>query len=149
MSLFLRTLSVDLPPVVLINVASLRGRWSCFFVTPFIIRVKKPKQKGKEREQGTNNALKRPSFQSYHRPTLAHHSRFSLQSVASVESCCRTLAAQWCFLEGPRRCIFLCTDGFRKIRIPSHHTCLRYLKDAFLFHYSTFPHYSTVPLTSA
>ena len=35
----------------------LRGRWSCFFVTPFIIRVKKPKQKGKEREQGTNNAL--------------------------------------------------------------------------------------------
>ena len=121
------------------------GRWSCFFVTPF--RVKNKRQGTRNSKAGTTTR-KRPSFQSYHRPTLAHHSRFSLQSVASVESCCRTLLRSGAFLEGPRLRNFLCADGFRKIRIPSHHTCLRYLKDAFLFHYSTVPHCSTVPLTS-
>lgn len=111
-------------------------------------KTKAKKARNKERTTQRHDNAQRPSFQSYHRPTLAHHSRFSLQSVASVESCCRTLLRSGAFLEGPRLRNFLCADGFRKIRIPSHHTCLRYLKDAFLFHYSTVPHCSTVPLTS-
>ena len=126
------------------------GRWSCFFVTPFRVKNKRQGKASKARNSFSkaSTTRKRPSFQSYHRPTLAHHSRFSLQSVASVESCCRTLLRSGAFSKVLGCVIFCVPTDFARYASHPIHTCLRYLKDAFLFHYSTVPHCSTVPLTS-
>ena len=125
---------------------AMRGRWSCLFLRDaFQSQNKEREQRHRQPADDDDNARAANGlhFSRITDLSLAHHSRFSLQSVASVESCCRTLLRGGALLlEGPRLRNFLCTDGFRKIRIPSHPHVFAVLERRIpvpLFHCSTVP----------